>query len=143
MKKKNNKNPMLFWSIECISLLLLILFFIIVDLSNVMMIIIPAIIICFLAVLSLIFGFKAVKESKKQSMFYFGIFLDFLIVIITIFFTFTAMVSHNVLTKGEKLCTEDTVSHCVDNNDGTSTCRYMGYHKITCKKNDLKENQYR
>lgn len=147
MKKKNNKNAMIFYEMGGLSVILLILLWVLVDLSNIITSIVIAIIIIIVAVISLVFGFKAIKESKKDkkklNKLYLGIMLEFIIIIFTIFNTFILVVSSNVATKGEKLCTENSVKSCVDNNDGTATCLYMGYHKITCKTADLKDNQYK
>ena len=106
--------------------------------------------ICLLfAIAGIIMGFmgrKQIKTSneKGKGLALAGIIIGFISAIFNGMAIFGSIAMKNIDYNDMSLCTMDNVTKdCVDNGDGTSTCKYMNSYEIPCSTDKLKESQFK
>lgn len=140
--QKNNVSSMLSLVIALISLIAVIFFP-----EN--LVIVGASICIIIAVISIVLGFvgrKQIKSSneKGKGLALAGIIIGFVTVIWSGLGIFGFLAMQDINFNDSSLCPMDNyVKDCVDNGDGTSTCKYMEQLEIPCSTDKLKDSQFK
>lgn len=100
------------------------------------------------AIVAIVLGFQSNKiakenEGKGKGLATAGIIIGFIAAIWGLLALVGVFALSNVNVSSEVLCPDTTkVSNCVNNQDGTATCKYMNSIDLTCTTDKLVETQY-
>lgn len=140
---KNNKLSVLSLVIALISVIATL----IIPENNLIIIGAPVCII--IAIVSIVLGFKGKKQiidsnEKGKGLALAGIIIGFITIIWAGLGLIGILAIKNINFTDEALCPMDNlVKDCIDNKDGTSTCKYMEQLEIPCSTDKLKNSQFK
>ena len=100
-----------------------------------------------LSIISIVFGFIGKSQVKKNNqkgkvLSLLGIIFGFIIVVLSGLALFGFLALQDINYSDAYLCPNDNyVEDCIDNKDGTSTCKYMDTLELKCTTDKLKDSQ--
>lgn len=102
-----------------------------------------------IAIIGIVLGFVGKKKiktthEKGKGLALAGIILGFVNIIWCGLVLLSLIVTQDINYNDATICTMDNMTkNCIDNGDGTSTCRYNDVYDVPCSTDKLKDTQFK